>query len=82
MKHVSVLMALCALLVAAPMLITFTNGFSQFGCRHFVPMFPFLIVMMAQKPLGRVGKALIVLSIALVTFGVWSVHEYGLVSPW
>lgn len=82
MKHVSLLMALCALLVAAPMLVTFTNGYGQFGCRHFVPMFSFLLVIMAQRPLGAVGKALIVLSICLVTFGVVSVHVYGLVTPW
>lgn len=75
-------MALCALLVATPMLFTFTNGYSQFGCRHFVPMTPFLLVIIAQRPLGLIGKALIWVSIFLVAFGVVSVHKYGLVAPW
>jgi len=76
------LMGLCAALVALPMLFVWANGYSQFGCRHFVPMFAFLLVLMAERELKTPGKALIILSIMLVTFGVWSVHEWGLTTPW
>jgi hypothetical protein len=75
-------MAICALLVATPMLFVWANGFAQFGCRHFLPMFPFLLVMMAERPLGWFGKALIAVSIFIVGVSMWQIHEVGLTVPW
>jgi hypothetical protein len=65
------------LLVAAPSLLYYANGGSQFGMRHALDFEPFLLVLMglaARQGLGwvwRVGQVLIVWSVAVGLWGCW-----------
>jgi hypothetical protein len=70
-----------AVLVSIPSLVCYANGFAQFGTRHYIPAFPFLLVMMAlgmPRRVDQLSKILIGASIFLVAFGVWHVHMWGL----
>ena len=42
-------MLLTALLVSIPSLLCYANGFEQFGTRHYLQVFPFLLVLMAMS---------------------------------
>ncbi len=74
------LMAVTAIAVALPVLFYVGNGMSQFGTRHFVHVFPFLLVLIAMgnPKLDQMGKVLIVASIGLITLGIYSVRMVGL----
>lgn len=77
-------MGLAAVLVSIPSLLCYANGFAQFGTRHYIPAFPFLLAMMAMgmpRKTDQLAKILIVASVALVGFGVWHVHVWGLAGP-
>lgn len=77
-------MGLAAVLVSIPSLVCYANGFAQFGTRHYIPAFPFLLAMMAMgmpRKTDQLAKILIVTSVALVGFGVWHVHVWGLAGP-
>lgn len=64
-------------LVAAPSLLYYANGGSQFGMRHALDFEPFLIVLMALGVresagwLWRVGQAAIVWSVGVGLWGCW-----------
>jgi hypothetical protein len=64
-------------LVAAPSLLYYANGGSQFGMRHALDFEPFLIVLMAlgvresASWLWRVGQAAIVWSVGVGLWGCW-----------
>jgi hypothetical protein len=69
-----------ALLGSLPSLLCWMNGYAQFGTRHYVPVFPFLLVLMAlglRRRADQFTKILIGTSIALVTFGIWHIHMWG-----
>jgi hypothetical protein len=75
------MMGIAALLVSIPSLVCYANGFAQFGTRHYIPAFPFLLVMMAMgmpRRTDQLSKILIGASVFLVAFGVWHVHMWGL----
>ncbi len=74
------MMGLAAVLVSIPSLVCYANGFAQFGTRHYIPAFPFLLVMMAigmPRRTDQLSRILIVVSIFLVAFGVWHVRMWG-----
>ena len=78
------MMGLAAVLVSIPSLLCYANGFAQFGTRHYIPAFPFLLVMMAigmPRRTDQLTKILICVSIFLVAFGVWQIHVWGLNGP-
>ncbi|MBV8750799.1 MAG: hypothetical protein JO103_13925 [Candidatus Eremiobacteraeota bacterium] len=68
---------LATLLVAAPSLLYYANGGSQFGMRHALDFEPFLLALMglaARRPLGliwRGAQALIVVSAVVGIWGCW-----------
>jgi len=65
------------LLVAAPSLLYYANGGSQFGMRHALDFEPFLVLLMAlgvRDQTGapwRIGQAAIVWSVAVGLWGCW-----------
>lgn len=78
------MMGLAAVLVSIPSLLCYANGFAQFGTRHYIPAFPFLLVMMAigmPRRTDQLTKILICVSIFLVAFGIWQIHIWGLNGP-
>ncbi|MHB8381553.1 MAG: hypothetical protein ACYDC3_04325 [Candidatus Binataceae bacterium] len=78
------MMWLAAVLVSIPSLLCYANGFAQFGTRHYIPAFPFLLVMMAigmPRRTDQLTKILICASIFLVGFGIWQIHIWGLNGP-
>jgi hypothetical protein len=74
------LVAAAALLAATPVLTYVGNGASQFGTRHFVHVFPFVLVLMAlgHRRMDQMSRVLITVSISLVAWGVWCIRFYGL----
>jgi hypothetical protein len=74
-------MLAAAVIAVTPSLFYFTNGFIQFGTRHYVHAFPFLLVLMALGlPDGKADqltKVLTTYSVLLVAFGVWHIGVYG-----
>jgi len=79
----AILMALAALIAITPSLLYFTNGFAQFGTRHYLHAFPFLLVLMAMGVRYRADqltRLLIGFSILLIAYGVWHVAHYGMVA--
>ena len=79
-RPVTLLMWLAALLGSLASLLCYANGFSQFGTRHYIQVFPFLLVLMAlgvRRRADQFMKILIATSIALVAFGVWHIRMWG-----
>lgn len=75
----AILVALMAILSALPVLFYVGNGMTQFGARHFVQCFPFLVVLMALGgELDQMGKVLIVVSVCLIALGIYSIRMVGL----
>ena len=74
------LMVITAAIVSIPSLLCYANGFAQFGTRHYLQVFPFLIVMMAMgmRHADRLSKILIVTSIIFVAYGIWYIKIWGL----
>lgn len=79
-KFETAMIALAALVAMTPSLFYFTNGFSQFGTRHYLHAFPFLLALMAigvHRRADQMTRVLIVVSIFLIAFGVWHIRWYG-----
>ena len=76
----ALLMLVTAFLVSIPSLLCYANGFEQFGTRHYLQVFPFLLVLMAMgmRQPDRLTRILIVTSIIFISFGVVYVHIWGL----
>jgi hypothetical protein len=73
------LVAAMAILSALPVLFYVGNGMTQFGTRHFVEVFPFLVTLMAMGgELDQMGKVLIVVSVCLIALGIYSIRTVGL----
>jgi hypothetical protein len=74
------LVAAGALLAATPVLFYVGNGASQFGTRHFVHAFPFVLVLMAlgTRRMDQMSRVLIVVSVCLIAWGIWCIRFYGL----
>ena len=67
---------LAIVLISIPSLTVYAGGFTQFGMRYYVQIFPFLLVLLAKQPIDQITKILIFFSIILVTFGVWHIHVF------
>lgn len=64
----------------AACLTVYANGFVQFGCRYWIQVLPFLVLLMARGMRGRteqLGKVLLVASVVLTVGGTWIVRHYG-----
>jgi hypothetical protein len=75
------LIAIAALIAMTPSLFYFTNGFAQFGTRHYLHTFPFLLLLMAfgvHRRADQMTRILIVASVLMIAFGVWHERFYGL----
>jgi hypothetical protein len=75
------LVGIAALIAMAPSLFYFTNGFAQFGTRHYLHTFPFLFVLMAfgvHRRADQLTRILIAASVLMIAFGVWHERFYGL----
>ncbi len=79
-KVEALLMLVSAFVLSLPSLFYYANGFAQFGTRHYLQVFPFLLVMMAMgtRHPDRLSKILIVTSVIFIAFGVVSVRIWGL----
>jgi hypothetical protein len=79
-KIEATLMLVTAFLVSIPSLLCYANGYEQFGTRHYLQVFPFLLVMMAMgmRHPDRLTKGLIVTSIVFIAYGVIYVRIWGL----
>jgi hypothetical protein len=72
---------LATILASGAALLWYANGYSQFGTRLYLQAFPFLLVLMAlgtRRRADQLTRILIGTSIALVTFGMWHIHMWGL----
>lgn len=74
------LVAMAALLAATPVLFYVGNGASQFGTRHFVHVFPFVLVLIAlgYRRMDQLSRVLITVSVCLIAWGIWCIRFYGL----
>jgi hypothetical protein len=74
------LVAAGALLAATPVLLYVGNGASQFGTRHFVQAFPFVLLLMAlgHRRMDQMSRILIAISFCLIAWGIWCIRFYGL----
>jgi len=73
-RMIPIMMLLAAAGASMPSLLCYANGFAQFGARHYVQVFPYLLVMMAigmRRGIDQMSKILIVVSILLVSYGAW-----------
>ena len=80
-KVIPLLVLLAAEFCMGPALLWYANGFTQFGLRFYVQVFPFLIVLMAlgadEAGIDQMGKILIVISIVMVAYGTWHIRTIG-----
>ena len=70
-----------ALIAVTPSLIFVGNGSAQFGTRHYLQAFPFLLLLMAlgaHRRIDQMSRILITASVFMITWGVWYVRFYGL----
>ena len=75
------LVSLATLIAMTPSLFYFTNGFAQYGTRHYLHTFPFLLLLMAfgvHRRTDQLTRILIAVSVLLIAFGVWHERFYGL----
>ena len=74
------LLLLTAFLVSIPSLLCYANGFAQFGTRHYLQVFPFLLVLMAKgmRHPDRLTRILITVSVIFITYGVFHIRIWGL----
>ena len=74
------LVAAGALIAAAPVLLYVGNGASQFGTRHFVHTFPWVLTLMAlgNRRMDQMSRVLIVVSVCLIAWGAFCIRFYGL----
>ena len=75
------LVGIAALIAMTPSLFYFTNGFAQYGTRHYLHTFPFLLLLMAfgvHRRADQLTRILIAASVLMIAFGVWHERFYGL----
>ena len=75
-----VLIGIAALIGMTPVMLFFGSGASQFGARHFVQIYPFLLVLMAmgvERRLDQFTRILICASIFCVGWGIWHIRVFG-----
>lgn len=68
---------LALILSSLAYLTVWSSGQEQFGTRYTIQSFPFVIALMAQTPLDRFAKTLILTSILFCMWGTCVVRLYG-----
>lgn len=58
-------------------LLVYANGVTQIGARYWILALPFLLSLMAEQPLDRMGKILIGASIVLMSYQIWFIRGSG-----
>ena len=59
-------------------MLTYAAGAVQFGARYWIQVYPFLLALMVKGWTGDgLDKALIVVSIVLIAWGMYAIREYG-----
>ena len=79
-RLVPALLGIGALIGMTPAMFYFGNGASQFGARHFVQVYPFLLALMAMgipRRVDQLTRILICASIFFITFGIWHIRVFG-----
>ncbi|GEM_PF-1667057 len=79
-SSVTLLMWMASILTMAASLTVYASGFTQFGPRYYVQIFPFLLILIALgagRHLDQMARILILLSVIIVAFGVWQIHTIG-----
>lgn len=74
------LLWLATLIGSTPVLLFFGSGASQFGARHFVQIYPFLLVLVVMglpRRADQLTKILIGISVVLIAFGIWHIRIYN-----
>jgi hypothetical protein len=74
------LLAIATLIGMTPVMLFFGSGASQFGARHYVQIYPFLLVLMAMGVPRRVDqftRILIGVSIFFIAYGIWHIRIYN-----
>lgn len=74
------LLGLAVLIGITPVMLFFGSGASQFGARHYVQIYPFLLALMAMGVSRRVDqltRILICASIFCVGYGIWHIRVFG-----
>ena len=74
------LIAIATLIGMTPVMLFFGSGASQFGARHFVQIYPFLLVLMAMgvpRRMDQLTRILIGASIFCVAWGIWHIRVFG-----
>jgi hypothetical protein len=74
------LIGIGALVGMTPVMLFFGSGASQFGARHFVQIYPFLLVLLAMgvpRRVDQLTRILIGVSIFFIGFGVWHIRVIG-----
>lgn len=74
------LLWIAAVAGSIPSLLCYATGYAQFGTRHYIQVFPFLLVLMAlgtSRRADQLTKVLIAISIFLISFGVWHIKMWG-----
>lgn len=76
----TVILATGALIAITPALFYVGNGSAQFGTRHYLHAFPYLLTLMAlglHRRADQLTRILIGASVFLIAFGVWHVKMWG-----
>jgi hypothetical protein len=55
-------------------MLTWSNGYVQFGSRYWITVLPFLILLISRKPLDALARTLIVASVVFNAYGVWYIR--------
>jgi len=81
-QPITPLMLAGALLAMGPSLFYFSNGAAQFGARHFVHVYPFLLVLVAmgipRAGVDQLTKALIITSVVSISSWILHIRVWGL----
>ena len=81
-RRITQLIWLATLLCMGPAMLWYASGFVQFGPRYWVQVYPFLLVLVALgvgagKQVDQLTRILILVSVFLVSFGMWHIHMYS-----
>jgi hypothetical protein len=80
-RPIALLMGLAVAVASLPSLTVWASGYAQFGTRYYLQVYPLLLVLMAlgmKHRVDQLSKILIVVSIFLVTFGLWQIRGLGI----
>lgn len=79
-RPIPLLLLLGCILTEIGVLTYYVNGFTQFGTRYYIQIYPFLIVLialgMSHVP-DQFTKILILASVVIVSYGIWHIQMYG-----